>query len=75
MCVESGRHPPVPRRVPSGRVGLVFTTGVGAPVAPRHDYRDFHRLLEQAGLRRVRLHDLRHTAASLMLGAVSIRGW
>jgi integrase len=48
--------------------GLVFTTGVGTPVAPRNDYRDFRRLLEQAGLRRVRLHDLRHTAASLMLG-------
>lgn len=47
--------------------GLVFTTEVGTPIHPRNDYRDFRVLLEKAGLRRVRLHDLRHTAASLML--------
>ena len=49
--------------------GLVFTTSLGTPVGPRNDYRDFRRLLVQAGLRQVRLHDLRHTAASLMLAA------
>jgi integrase len=47
--------------------GLVFTTGFGTPLSPRNDYRDFQRLVGAAGLRRVRLHDLRHTAASLML--------
>jgi integrase len=47
--------------------GLVFTTAIGTPVSPRNDYRDFRRIIERAGLRRVRLHDLRHTAASLML--------
>jgi integrase len=47
--------------------GLVFTTGFGTPLSPRNDYRDFRRLVGAAGLRRVRLHDLRHTAASLML--------
>lgn len=47
--------------------GLVFTTTVGTPFSPRNDYRDFLAVLERAGLRRVRLHDLRHTAASLML--------
>ncbi|MFD1824608.1 MULTISPECIES: tyrosine-type recombinase/integrase [Mumia] len=31
------------------------------------DYRAFQLLLKRAGLRRIRLHDLRHTAASLML--------
>ena len=31
--------------------------------------REFHRLLEMAGIRRVRFHDLRHTAATLMLEA------
>jgi integrase len=40
---------------------------VGTPWSPRNDYRDFLKILEAAGLRRVRLHDLRHTAASLML--------
>jgi len=47
--------------------GLVFTTKVGTPWSPRNDYRNFLKILEAAGLRRVRLHDLRHTAASLML--------
>jgi integrase len=46
---------------------LVFTTQLGTPVHPRNDYRSFQRLIETAGLRRVRLHDLRHTAASLLL--------
>lgn len=36
-------------------------------MSPRNDYRDFQRLVGAAGLRRVRVHDLRHTAASLML--------
>jgi len=39
----------------------------GTPLSPRNDYREFRRLVAAAGLRRVRLHDLRHTAASLML--------
>jgi integrase len=30
---------------------------------------DFHKLLDRAGVRRVRFHDLRHTAATLMLEA------
>jgi integrase len=48
---------------------LVLTTGLGTPVAPRNDYRDFRRLVVTAGLRPARLHDLQHTAASLMLSA------
>jgi integrase len=47
--------------------GLVFTTKVGTPFSPRNDYREFLTILTSGGLRRVRLHDLRHTAASLML--------
>ena len=45
----------------------VFTTPIGTPVDPRNDYREFKDLLAQAGLPSVRLHDLRHTAASLLL--------
>ncbi len=48
-------------------VDCVFTTECGAPIDPRNDYRMFKELLVQAGLREVRLHDLRHTAASLLL--------
>ena len=46
---------------------LVFTTRVGTPIHPRNDHRAFVALLRSAGLRRVRLHDLRHTTASLLL--------
>jgi integrase len=46
---------------------LVFTTATGTPIHPRNDYRSFQSLIKKAGLRRVRLHDLRHTAASLLL--------
>lgn len=40
--------------------------GVGDPT-PRNDYRSFQSLTKRAGLRRIRVHDLRHTAASLLL--------
>src|SRR5262249_41900823 len=45
----------------------VFTTPVGTPIDPRHDYREFKKLPARADLPSVRLHDLRHTAASLLL--------
>jgi integrase len=45
----------------------VFTTPIGTPVDPRNDYREFKKLLGKAGLPPVRLHDLRHTAASLLI--------
>jgi integrase len=45
----------------------VFTTPIGTPVDPRNDFREFRKLLARAGLPPVRLHDLRHTAASLLL--------
>jgi integrase len=45
----------------------VFTTPIGTPVDPRSDYREFKKLLGRAGVTSVRLHDLRHTAASLLV--------
>jgi integrase len=47
--------------------GCVFTTPLGTPVDPRNDYREFKKLLTKASLPSVRLHDLRHTAASPLL--------
>jgi integrase len=47
--------------------GMVFTTGHGTPLDPRNLYRDFRRILKRAGLPAIRFHDLRHSAASLML--------
>lgn len=46
---------------------LVFCTGIGTPYEPNNIRRHFLRMLEQAGLQPMRVHDLRHTAASLML--------
>jgi len=47
--------------------GYVFTTRDGKPLMARNVYRRFLELSEQAGLPRIRFHDLRHTAATLML--------
>lgn len=47
--------------------GHVFTSSVGTPIDPTNLTRQFNHLLKEAGLNRVRFHDLRHTAASLML--------
>ncbi len=49
--------------------GLVFARENGAPLRPEYVTRRFVALSKTAGLRRVRLHDLRHGAASLMLAA------
>ncbi|MFI0374505.1 tyrosine-type recombinase/integrase [Actinomadura sp. 1N219] len=46
--------------------GLVFTTRSGRPIEPRNLARVFERICTNAGLRRIRLHDLRHTTASLL---------
>lgn len=49
--------------------GYVFTTRYGEPIeATNLVRRSFKRLLVKAGLPHVRFHDLRHTAATLMLG-------
>lgn len=47
---------------------LVFCTQIGTPLGVRNVMRrDFKPLLEAAGLGDIRFHDLRHTAATLML--------
>ena len=48
---------------------LVFARENGAPLRPEYVTRRFVALSRAAGLRQVRLHDLRHGAASLMLAA------
>jgi site-specific recombinase XerD len=49
--------------------GLVFTREDGRPLRPEYATRHFQALAEQAGLPAIRLHDLRHTNASLALEA------
>ena len=46
---------------------LVFTSGNGTPINRHNLTRDFQALLKRAGLPKQRFHDLRHTAASLLL--------
>jgi integrase len=47
--------------------GFVFTSGIGTPVEPRRITREFRVLLTGAGLPPIRLHDLRHSCATLLL--------
>ena len=47
--------------------GLVFTMASGKAVGPRNALRTFTGLVEKAGVTPIRLHDLRHTHASLAL--------
>lgn len=60
------------RRILGGRPNkwngdvLAFTTTNGHPVEPRNLGRSFERIVQTAGLRPIRLHDLRHTTASLL---------
>jgi integrase len=49
--------------------GYVFVDELGTPYRPETFSRVFTRLSDEAGLRRLRFHDGRHTAASLMLAA------
>ena len=54
--------------------GLVFTTRRGKPLDASNVTKAFHELLAKAGLPRIRIHDLRHTAATLLLARVSALG-
>lgn len=47
--------------------GLVFCTGLGRPLNRVNVTRHFHRACSVLGLPSLRFHDLRHTAATLML--------
>lgn len=62
--------------------GWIFATETGAPINPRSDWDAWKRLLVEAGVRDGRLHDARHTAATVLLllgvherAIMSILGW
>lgn len=65
-----------------GTHDLVFPAPMGGMIDPARDNANWHRLLAAAGVRDVRLHDARHTAATLLLlqnvdirTVMSIMGW
>ncbi|MGP4115209.1 tyrosine-type recombinase/integrase [Streptomyces sp. 4N509B] len=47
--------------------GYVFASPVGGPLSPNTDYHVWKQLLRDAGVRDGRLHDARHTAATVLL--------
>jgi integrase len=47
--------------------GFVFSQADGRPIGARSDWEVWKRLLQQTGVRDARLHDARHTAATLLL--------
>ncbi len=54
--------------------GFVFPTSIGTPYEPRNLNRHFTKLLARLGMPHSRVHDMRHTAASLLLAqGVSLR--
>lgn len=65
-----------------GTFDLVFPAAGGGLVDPARDNTEWNRLVATAGVRGVRLHDARHTAATLLLlqnvdirTVMSIMGW
>ena len=56
QALELGRH-----------ATLVYVDSHGGHLWPRNVTREFHRAAEGAGVPRIRFHDLRHTAASLLI--------
>jgi len=76
-----GQRTPGTERRAAGRawddsgLGLVFSTALGGPLDPRNVYRDFVTVCQRAGLGRWHPHELRHSAASIMLAkGVPIEG-
>ncbi len=62
--------------------GYVFATPTGDPLNPRTDWDDWKQLLTAAGVRDGRLHDARHTAATVLLllgvperAVMGVMGW
>ena len=80
----TARRLPIPdevaRRMPAGGRGLVFSTTRGNPIrSAAFRCRVFLPACERAGVRALRIHDLRHTCASLLLrsgvGPKAVQSW
>lgn len=50
-----------------GGTGFVFTTSNNTPITPRNLLRHYYSVLDELDIPRIRFHDLRHTAATILL--------
>lgn len=50
-----------------GGTGFVFTTSNNTPITPRNLLRHYYSVLDDLDIPRIRFHDLRHTAATILL--------
>lgn len=84
--IESHRRAQLSERMAAGSLweegGWLFATRLGRPINPNSDYLEWRALLQRAGVRHARLHDARHTAATVLLvlgvperTVMSIMGW
>lgn len=68
---EAHRAAQAKRRLTAGELwdewDLVFSRADGRPIEPRDDWEAWKKLLRTIGIRDSRLHDARHTAATLLL--------
>lgn len=62
--------------------GWVFASPTGRPLNPNTDYHEWKKLIKEAGVRDSRLHDARHTAATVLMllgvqerAAMDVMGW
>jgi integrase len=62
--------------------GWMFTQPDGKPIDPRRDLAEWKAILVEAGVREARLHDARHTAATVLLllgvpdrAVMEVMGW
>ncbi len=46
---------------------MVITTDMGTPINPQHMLKHFHAKTIEAGLPRIKFHNLRHSVASILL--------
>jgi integrase len=67
LKIHLARRAEMAKRANWKEAGLFFTTEIGTPVAPRNLIRHFKTKLKEAGLPEIRFHDLRQTAAAILL--------
>lgn len=67
-------HPLLVEPKPESTYNLIFCSSNGNPLRQRTVKREFRKVLGAAGIRQVRLYDLRHTSATLAMAAgVSVK--